>query len=119
MVFFGRETVQADLDLHKDMAGGVTTGTLAPLGRSAVPYANVCLWPGSERTAIDEGGMPVETCQLTAWRMGEADPSPRPDDAWSVNGVSYLIVSVGKRHFADEASGYCIYDCQVSRTGPR
>jgi hypothetical protein len=116
-MFFGRVSVLADLRLHKEQAGGVTTGTLKVLGGSNVAYANVCLWPTDERSAFGEGGLPVRSSQLTAWRVGESAP-PRPDSSWTIGGVDYLIQRVSKRLHADESDGYCIYDCDVARPGP-
>lgn len=118
MPFFGRQTVLADLRLHKSQAGLVTTATLGRLGTTSVGYSNACLWPTDERTALGEGGMPIESGMVTVWRTGEAD-APRADDTWTIGGVSYLVTSVTKRHYHHESSGYAIYDCRVSRTGPR
>jgi hypothetical protein len=118
MGFLGRESVLADLRLHQEQAGGVTAGTLKVLGASTVAYSNVCLWPSTERTALGVGGVPSETAQLTAWRVGESE-APRPDDSWTVGGVDYLVSAVTKRLWADESSGYCVYDCDVTGPGPR
>jgi hypothetical protein len=112
-MFFGRVSVLADLRLHKEQAGGVTAGTLGVQGGSSIAYANVCLWPSDERTGLGGAGAAVESAQLTAWRVGEAD-APRPDDTWTVGGVSYLVQTVRKRLHADESAGYCIYDCDVA-----
>ena len=115
MAFFGRETVEADLDLHRDMAGGVTAGTLNVLGSTAVPYANVCLWPPRQTTALGQDGSPNTAAKLTAWRVGEAD-APQVDDSWVVGGATYLVVGVTSRFTADEAAGYCVYDCDLAAT---
>lgn len=115
MAFFGADTVRADLRLHRQQAGLVTAGTLNVQTGGTVAYANVCLWPENDVSALGGGGMPFVGSMVTAWRVGEADPAPRPDDTWTVGGTDYLISSVRKRHNHDEASGYAIYDCQVSR----
>ena len=114
MAFFGRETVLADLRLHKEQAGAVTAGTLTLLGGAAVTYADVCLWPSTHQTGLGGPQVPLKTAQLTAWRHGEAS-APRPDDSWTVGGVAYQIQSVTKRLHADESAGFCIYDCDVVR----
>lgn len=119
MPFFGRETVVADLRLHKDQAGLVTTGTLknrvsGTIPTTGVSYAAVCLWPVQKQSALGVGGLPPATSQLTAWRVGETT-APQADGTWTVGGVSYLIVGVSPRHNHDEASNYAIYDCDVAR----
>lgn len=118
MAFFGRETVLADLRLHKAQAGLVTAGTLRVRGASDtftdVAYENVCLWPPREMTGLGGGGAATQGATVTAWRTGEAS-APSVDDKWVIGGVSFLIVSRTARHSHDEASGYAIYDCQVSR----
>jgi hypothetical protein len=114
MAFFGRDTVLADLRMHRQQAGLVTTGTLNRRGTTSVAYENVCLWPGDESTALGVGGNPSVSGQLTAWRVGEAD-EPRADDTWTVGGVTVTVLSVGKRHNHDEASGFAIYDCRWVR----
>lgn len=114
MAFFGRATVLADLRLHKDQAGLVTTGTLNRRGSSSVSYSNVCVWPGDENSALGRDGNASVNGMLTAWRLGESD-GPRADDTWAVGGVTYTVLSVTKRHNHDESSGYAIYDCRWVR----
>jgi len=115
MAFFGRETVEADLDLHRDMAGGVTAGTLRRnSGFSDVPYANVCLWPPQEVTGVGGGGNANQTATVTAWRVGEAD-KPRADDRWAIGSDTWNIQSVTGRFTADESAGFAVYDCKVFR----
>ena len=117
-MFFGVQTVRADLRLHKAQAGLVTSGVLVGTNVTTAftqAYANVCLWPENEASALGIGGMPFGDSTVTAWRDGETT-APKPDDKWTINGVSYLIVSIRKRHNHDEAAKSCaIYDCGVSR----
>lgn len=120
MAYFGRRTVLADLRLHKMQAGGVGPATLSRLDLPPVSYANVCLWPTTEVSALGTGeGMPSDDGQVTAWRVNAGEVAPRPDDSWTIGGVDYLITEVAKRHNADEATGSCIYDCKIGRPGPR
>lgn len=120
MAFFGQETVLADLDLHKDMAGLVTTGTLSRYidgtydPANDVAYANVCLWPGTTHSSLGIGGGAYDESAFCAWRTGESE-KPRGQDKWTVAGVEYLIETVASRLNDDESEGYAIYDCQVSR----
>lgn len=114
MAFFGRETVLADLRLHKDQAGLVTTGTLNRRGTSSVSYANVCLWPGDENSAIGSDGNASIGGMLTMWRVGESD-KPRADDTVTVSSQTVLLLSVTARHNHNESSGYAIYDCRWVR----
>jgi hypothetical protein len=113
MAFQGRDGGIADRRLAQ-LAGGVTAATLARQGASSVSYAYVRMRPMREATGLGGPEVPVKTAMLTAWREGEAD-EPRPDDSWVVAGVSYLIVGVTKRFDAEESSGYCVYDCDVTR----
>ncbi len=114
MAFFGKKTVLADLRLHKMQAGLVTTGTLNRRGTTGVSYSNVCIWPGDENSALGSGGNPRVSGLLTAWPVGESD-APRADDTWTVGGLTFLVLSVTKRHYHDESSNYAIYDCRWTR----
>lgn len=116
--FFGRDTLLADLELHKYQAGLLTTATLNKQGGGTVSLANVCLWPGDSVSALGHGGFPASSGQLTVWRTGEAD-SPRPDDTVTVQArsgpITVLVVSVAKTLNDDEADGYAKYDCRVTK----
>ncbi len=119
-MFFGKVSVLADLRLHKQQAGLVTTGTLARLKNGTydpvneVAYANVCLWPGSTYSTLGSGGPAYDQSQFCAWRTGEAE-KPRGQDKWIVGGIEYVIQSVTTRLNADENEGYAVYDCTVAR----
>lgn len=115
-MFFGRQTVAADLRLHKKQAGLVTTGTLNLQGGGTVSYSNVCLWPTTEITGLGQEMAAHQETMVTAWRQGESQP-PRVDDTWTIGGKNYGIVVVNIRHNHDESSGYAIYDCTCTRKG--
>ncbi len=109
MAFRGRDTVRADLRLHKQMAGGVTAATLLKQSGGTVALNNVCLWPDSQGSALGQGGFPARTAKLTFWRLGESD-FPRADDRITVGSVTYQVASLdSKAHNADEADGYATY----------
>ncbi len=120
MAFYGRRSVLADLRLHKMQAGLVIAATLSRLDLPPIAYANVCLWPTTEVSALgtNDDGLPSDDGQITAWRVGEA-AAPRPDDSWTISGLDYLISEVTKRLNHDESAGFCIYDCKSGRPGPR
>lgn len=115
-MFFGKQTVKADLRLHKKQAGLVTTGTLNILGSASVSYANVCVWPVTEVSGLGQEQAAHQQTMITAWRLGESR-APRVDDTWTVGGKVYGIVSINPRHNNDESSGYAIYDCTCTRKG--
>lgn len=114
MSFFGRETVEADLELHRDQAGLVVTGTLYKQGGGTVPLDNVSLVLPGQASALGGGGFPVTTGTLTIWRTGEA-MDPRPDDTVGValrtGTVRVQLKSVAKALNDDEADGFARYDC--------
>jgi len=113
-MFFGRNTVLADLRLHKAQAGLVRAGTLNLLGGGTVAYANVCVWPHTEVSGLGQESAAHQEATVTAWRVGEAQP-PRVDDTWAVGGKVYGILQATARHSDDESSGYAIYDCICTR----
>jgi hypothetical protein len=119
MAFFGRDTVLADLRMHRQQAGLVVAGTLknrvsGTIPSTGVSYEAVCLWPVAKRSALGSGGLPTASAQLTAWRVGETT-APQVDGTWTVGGVSYLTLAVTPRHNHDESSNFAIYDCDVAK----
>lgn len=120
--FLARDTVEADLALHRDGAGGVTSATLTKQdGSGTVTLNNVCLWPDGQNSALGGGGLPGRHCDFTFWRLGEAD-FPKPDDTVTVNliggGTATWQVGalVGKRFSFDEGNGgYGVYDYTFKR----
>lgn len=118
MAFFGRNTVLADLRLHKHQAGLVTSGTLTTFGTgsTSVSYANVCVWPVHEISGMGMEQAAHQQTTITAWRIGETT-APRADDIWTVNSNVYAVIDVTARHNHDEASNYAIYDCTCTRKG--
>lgn len=115
-MFFGRETVLADLRLHKAQAGLVSSAVLGLFGGGTVSYENVCIWPVTEVSGLGQETAAHQQTIITAWRIGEAQP-PRADDTWTKDGKVYGIIEVAKRHNHDESSGYAIYDCTCTRKG--
>lgn len=116
MPFFGRQTVLADLRLHKQQAGLVTSGTLNMQGGASVSYSNVCVWPIQEVSGLGQEMAAHQQTTLRAWRTGETQ-GPRADDTWTVAGKIYNVMSVVPSHNHDESSNYAIYDCLVTRKG--
>ena len=115
MAFFGRVTVLADLRLHKEQAGLVTTCVYTPAGSTAgVTFANACPWPSTVDTALGKGGLPVDSGLVTIWRAGETT-APQIDGQLVIAGQTELIVTVDRRFPADEGSNYCVYDCRTQR----
>ncbi len=126
-LFFGKTSVLADLRLHKKQAGLVTTGTLSRYLNGTydpvndVALANVCLWPNPTYSSLGTGGGAYNAGPVCIWRTGESIPdiggiaAPKGQDKLTIGGTEYLLESVAPRLNADEANGYAIYDCQVTR----
>lgn len=95
----------------------LVTGTLAlnPAHTTTVAYQYLYVWPNPDTSGIGGSGYPVSGDMITAYREGETYP-PKSDDTWTLaDGTAYLISKVTSRLNADEAMGYAVYDCVVTR----
>lgn len=115
MKFFGKQTVLADLRLHKLNAGLVRSGSLRSLSGTVTTWANIGNWPITESTGMGDGAA-QQNVTITLWRVGEA-VAPRADYTITCEGKTLNIVSVTPRLNEDESANYAIYECQCTRKG--
>lgn len=116
-MFYGQETVIKARNRHartaKLVSAVLTTNETSP---ATVTYANAYVYPENEASALGEGGSPVVTTRIVIYALGESTSTfPRADDTLVASGNSYLINRVATRQNGDAATGYAIYDCDVSR----
>lgn len=112
--FYGEESVRQLRDLFLETGKLLTTATLVLNNGSStnVSYSNVYLYPETEVTAMGQGGTTNATTTIVVFQIGEST-APRPDDYWSISGVSYQILNVQTSHNAD--ANYARHDCGVIR----